>query len=255
MNALRAACRDILLAWTFFTRIPAPSFRAARPLPQALWALPLVALALAGLQMGVFWGLKALVGATPYGDFVLAWALVVTPLIATGALHWDGLADLADGLGVGPDRRLEVMRDPRMGAFGVLALVSLFIGQVLLFAALIALDDQWGLFLALLGVSLLSRQTMALLWATSRSADPQHSATAQGQPALGPTWGLWGAGLALLVLCGLVPLSLIGFYVAFWALWTLGLRRWLPGVSGDSLGATQVVAETLLLLLIVAAHG
>ncbi len=253
MNALRAATRDILLVWTFFTRVPTPPFEAARPLAQALWALPLVALALAGVQMGVFLGLKTLVGGASYADFVLAWGLAVTPLIATGALHWDGLADLADGLGVGPDRRLEVMRDPRMGAFGVLALVSLFIGHVLLLAALIARDDQLRLFLTLAGVSLVSRQTMALLWATSRPADP-HSKTAQGTPALGPTAGLWGASLAVLIVSGLVSFYLVGLYFALVALWHLGLQRWLPGASGDSLGATQVMAETLLLLLIVAAH-
>ena len=51
MNALRPILSDILLVWSFFTRIPAPPFRTGRKIGQALWALPLVGIVIAGAQI------------------------------------------------------------------------------------------------------------------------------------------------------------------------------------------------------------
>jgi adenosylcobinamide-GDP ribazoletransferase len=79
---------------------------------------PVVGALVGALAGGVRYGLDPLLGPVPAS--VLAAATLV---VCTGALHQDGLADLADGLGARGDRarRLAVMRDPRAGTFGVLA--------------------------------------------------------------------------------------------------------------------------------------
>lgn len=88
--------------------------------PAAAW-FPAVGAAVGLAAGGVRAGLDPIVGAVP----ATVLALVVSVVLA-GGLHQDGLADCADGLGVRGDlaRRLEVMRDPTVGAFGVLALLA-----------------------------------------------------------------------------------------------------------------------------------
>ena len=132
MIALKTVWHDILLVWTFFTRIPAPPFMTERKLSQALWALPLVGLIIAfaqvmGATLALYW-----LGFSP---FLFGVVMVLAPMLLTGGLHWDGLADVFDGLGVSKSRRLEVMRDPHVGAFGVMGLVGLSLLYVATYAS------------------------------------------------------------------------------------------------------------------------
>ncbi|MBF0335337.1 MAG: adenosylcobinamide-GDP ribazoletransferase, partial [Alphaproteobacteria bacterium] len=110
---------DFHHAAVFLTRLPLPHLRdPARPLAACMWAFPLVG-AVLGLTAGAcFAGLASLLPPLPAA--LVALALLV---LATGGLHEDGLADLADGFGGGRDRdhRLEIMRDSRTGSYGALA--------------------------------------------------------------------------------------------------------------------------------------
>ena len=113
---------DLLHALMFLTRLPVPAAaRGDRPLMHTGWAFPLV-----GLLVGAFGGSALWLGAHS-GIPLLASALIALALTAfvTGALHEDGLADLADGFGGGgtKERKIEIMRDSRVGSYGVLALV------------------------------------------------------------------------------------------------------------------------------------
>ena len=84
--------------------------------------------ALLGLAAGaVFWSLERVLGAP-----VAAVGAVAALAVLTGGLHLDGLADAADGLlgGSSPERRLEIMRDSRVGVFGAVALVLLLLAEV-----------------------------------------------------------------------------------------------------------------------------
>jgi adenosylcobinamide-GDP ribazoletransferase len=119
------------------------------------------------LRLGRAWfpAVGALVGAVS-GAFYLGAAQVLPPLAAaaaalaagaiiTGGLHLDGVADAADGLlgGRTPERRLEIMRDPRVGAFGMVALVLVLVGEVGLLASMAPLSGM----VALLTAGALSR--------------------------------------------------------------------------------------------------
>ncbi|MBO0684645.1 MAG: adenosylcobinamide-GDP ribazoletransferase [Candidatus Dormibacteraeota bacterium] len=120
-------------ALSFLTILPAGG-RDAGPVSSLgqVW-FPLVGLLLGAIAAGAFWGVTA-VTTRALG----AAAALAALALLTGALHLDGLADSADGLlgGADRERRLEIMRDPRVGSFGVVALVLVLIGD---WAALSAL--------------------------------------------------------------------------------------------------------------------
>ena len=249
MNALKTIYHDILLVWTFFTRIPAPHFMTQRKLSQALWALWLPAFALAVCQLVMVWIFGWFLSLGSLANF-FGFSLLILSLVFTGALHWDGLADLFDGLGVEKDRRQSVMRDSSVGAFGVLGLISAFMLIGILLSLFILLSATWlRLFLGLFIIALFSRHFMALAWACLPPADSQSQTQRYGTPRL------W-VHVILLVLCFLLGFG-FGLF-AWWTLYVFGVLGglWLfflngtqGGVSGDSLGATQVLGEALVLLM------
>ena len=266
MNALRPALsavwHDILLVWSFFTRIPAPHFATERKLSQALWALPLVglviwlvlliALTLVG-QLGVVaLGMDRNSGSVLESFHVQAsgsisgYALVniLVPILLTGALHWDGLADLFDGLGVARMHRAEVMRDSAIGTFGVLALISVFALQWHFYDV-----GDWKA-MDLLLILIASRSIMALNWALVPAKDPESQTNRHGRPSWFPQALFFAFCCAGFLLTG--SLSGVGTVLLVAALlgWCLLVRRWIGGTSGDGLGAIQVLSETSLIVCV-----
>ena len=113
---------DILLALTFFTRIPIHFIaKYDRTLMQACWCFPLIGAGI-GLAGGTFFYILLVVQIPVAISAVMAICFIV---ILTGALHEDGLADTADGLGGGNDKKskIEKMRDSKIGSYGVLAIL------------------------------------------------------------------------------------------------------------------------------------
>jgi adenosylcobinamide-GDP ribazoletransferase len=124
----RSPVTGLRIAVAFLTRLPVgelPPATSGDLAAAAPW-FPVIGLAVGGLAALVRLGAGALLPAAPSTILALAAAMLVT-----GGLHEDGLADMADALGAHVDRtrRLEILRDPRVGAFGALAL-----GVALLFA-------------------------------------------------------------------------------------------------------------------------
>ena len=119
---------ELRLGLMFLTRLPAGRLDSETTLSQAAWTFPLV-----GLVPGALgWAMFALAGGGALGA-----ALAISAMaLVTGALHWDGLADFADGMGGGQDRAhvLEIMRDSRIGSYGVLAMILCALLQVLALA-------------------------------------------------------------------------------------------------------------------------
>jgi len=130
------AARDVRDALRFFTRAPLgdPSRDAPLDINRGAWAAP-VAGAAVGLAGALVLALTAKLGLPAFMRAGLATATLV---VATGGLHEDGIADVADGFGGGATRadKLEIMRDSRIGAFGATAL---FLSLGLRAAALAAL--------------------------------------------------------------------------------------------------------------------
>ena len=120
-DILRQFSGDLRLALGLLTRLPLPSTPDMARGAQAAWAWPLAGLAPAALA-ALAMALGSALGVLP--GVAAALGLAVSVMV-TGAMHEDGLADTADGLWGGwtPERRLEIMKDSRIGAYGVIALI------------------------------------------------------------------------------------------------------------------------------------
>ena len=250
--------RHFLLALQFFTRIPVTG-RLAR------WVG--FSPALQRASMGHFPGVGLLVGAIAAAVFALvAWLLggnasgmLVAAILGTGAtvwltgaLHEDGLADVADGLvgGHSPEQALVIMKDSRIGAAGAVALLLALQAKAALLS-LLGTQSLAAALVALVGAHGLSRVGPVLLThmlpyvSASDTAKSQGIAGARSRHTLWVALA-WGAVSALGVAWygGLVFLALacLAAALAWLALWRLFARR-LQGYTGDCLGATQQVCE------------
>ena len=229
------ALDDLRLAFQFLTVLPMGR-PEPRPLGEAAWCFPLVGLTVGACVAGVF-----LAGQAVGLPTVLAGFLAVGASVAiTGGLHEDGLADTADGLG-GRDaaKARDIMRDPRTGAFGVLALsVTVPMRGLAIAAAGPA---------AVLAAGALSRAAMAgaMAWTPGARTDglAAGAGVARAVPAL-----LLAAGIGFVFGWQGIPAAVLAAGAATW----FAARRF-GGHTGDTLGAVQQVTETSVLIALAAA--
>jgi adenosylcobinamide-GDP ribazoletransferase len=182
---------------------------------------------------------------------VRAALLLVALITLTRGLHLDGLMDCCDGLfgGFTPERRLEIMRDSRVGAFGVLGAVAFLL---LRYSGIAALDGGWRL-VGLALPPLLGRWTLAM----AIVAYPYGRAEGMGADFKRAA-GWWQVGLATLVAAALgaalwwpwgaaalIPAAAVLALVARFMLGRLG------GMTGDCYGAINELVEVVLLLIVV----
>lgn len=234
----------------FLTRLPAPAWpeAAKASLAQSMWAFP-VAGTLVATIAGVAYAACAELGCDP---LVSALVAIGALIVATGGLHEDGLADLADGVwgGSSPAARLAIMSDSRIGAFGGLALVfSVGIRA----AAIAAIGQPLFVLGALVAACAVSRAAMPAAMAFLDPAKTSGLGASAGRPA----FRIWAGGLALAALIALLaaPRGWLACLVAAAAAALLVgwfARRNLGGYTGDVLGAVQQVAEAAALALIAA---
>jgi adenosylcobinamide-GDP ribazoletransferase len=235
-----------VLAVSFLTILPAKPRAATDGLHAAAPWFPVVGALVGGLAGAMRYGAEPLFGAT------IASLLGLAVLVAvTGALHQDGLADCADGLGIrgDRDRRLAVMRDPATGVFGTLALI---VWALLLTSALAQLDDEDAL--RALVVAAIAGRTAALLHAATAAParrDGLGAAFAPSAPALAFASAVAVAAAILLTgvaagLASVAAATAVALGVSAWARASLG------GRTGDTLGATVAVCETTIVLTLLA---
>jgi len=207
--------------------------------PQATWAYPLVGAALgaiAALGAEVLLALGASTGIAAAGALALFAGL-------TGAMHEDGLADCADGLGGGHDvaHRLAIMKDSRIGAFGAVALGIALIAR---WSALQGLSDGAHLFWPLVAVGAASRVPMVFAMFFVEPARKDGLSAGVGLP---PAQSLVAALLIALVL-SVFTFGWGGFVFLFWGLVApiplfYLAQRLIGGQTGDILGGSQQLAE------------
>ncbi|MFK7874721.1 MAG: adenosylcobinamide-GDP ribazoletransferase [Paracoccaceae bacterium] len=237
---------DVHLAVILLTRLPVPhlSTAAFHRSAVAVWAYPIVGLVLA-LAACAAWTLAEM-GGLP--ETVQAGLVLGLMILFTGALHEDGLADSADGLwgGNDPERRLEIMKDSRIGSYGVIALIF---GIGLRWSTLIA-AGPWGFVAA----ATLSRAVLPWMMAKGPYARPNGLAKSVGVPSSAMAWlafGL-GAGTAILCLGPLIGFAATGAAALCCVCLRKLARRKLDGVTGDILGATQNLSEIAVLIVVAA---
>ncbi len=236
---------DLHLAASFLTRLPLPDPGAveAGRLATAMRCFPLV-----GLGLGLGAGVVGTVGMWLLPPVPAALVAVLALVLATGALHEDGLADLADGLGArgGRARRLEVMRDSRSGAFGVLALIF---SVGLRASALATLPGGWRMIGALAAAAALSRAMIPAAMQGLAPARADGLGAGAGTPDAS-TAAAAGIGLLIAVVGLGLGGALAAATAAVAASWAVAAvaRRALGGYTGDVLGAIQQAAEIAILL-------
>lgn len=234
---------------SFFTGLKFGAGLPRWPLSEVLPVLPFIG-ALVGLIAGLVFAIVRGIS----GPGWLAAALAVgAAVLATRALHEDGLADTADGLGphaLEPARRLEIMRDSRNGTFGVLALAL----SVLIKVACLAQFHAGTGFLVLIGAHAISRATIAYPLLAFGPVRADGLGSMAGKPTDNDVWLTIGLGAAipfvLLLGKGFVA-SLLAPLLAAVAAWFAA--RWIAarigGYTGDTLGAVQQTAEIAFLVV------
>lgn len=215
------------------TRLPAGHIEGrAPPLAQAVWAFPLVG-ALVGLIAGLVFLLAGWLGVPALAAALLALA---SGALVTGGLHEDGLADTADGFGGGQTvtAKLEIMRDSRIGSYGVLALIFVL--------ALTATGIATGATLvAFVSIGAASRCAMLLPMALLKPARNDGLGRSASVTTGPPVWSALAITLALCLLGGtLIPTAIM---LATALCITHLAHRQIGGQTGDVLGATQKLTE------------
>ena len=253
--------RLFLTAIQFFTRIPVPAWvgHSAQQLEQAARYFPLVGICVGALSAVMLW----------LGAQVLPLSLAVglsmaASILITGAFHEDGLSDFADGMGGGHtlEKTLAIMKDSRVGAYGVIALVLVLL---LKYLALLALGDKHALPLlaaALIAAHSVSRLMAASIMLTQRYIREDDSARAKpaaqqisatsfaialltGIAAVGI---LFAAGVHVVAIFAAVAAALLMRSYLAWR-----LKKRLGGYTGDCLGAVQQLSELAFYLGLLAA--
>lgn len=238
---------DLLTALALLTRLPLPEVAHTRG-AEAAWAYPLVGFIVGGLAAITGGAAMAMGLPAPLAALLSLAALTMT----TGALHEDGLADTADGLWGGwtRERRLEIMKDSRIGAYGVIALFFSFSAR---WAAI------WMCFEAGFGtIALILSATLSRAAMSAVMAGLPHARDA----GLSRSVGTVAARTALMAcaIAGLVALALTGMAGILLVIWAgIGAgavafvaKRKIGGQTGDILGATQQIVEIAVLFSLLA---
>lgn len=237
---------ELRLAFMLLSRIPMGHIPEAMPLASGIWAYPL-----AGAVIGALSGLGfavAVQAGLPAGAAALVSIFIA--VLLTGGMHEDGLADVADGFGggIGKERKLEIMKDSRIGSYGVIALVLALGLRAELLAALPVTGMVWRL--AALGAFSRALLPVLMLVLPPARAQGLGASAGSGVQTRMVMFGLvLGFGLALL-LCPR-PSVLVAMVIAA-ALMGWIAKRQIGGYTGDVLGAALLLAELAGLAVLIA---
>lgn len=233
---------------TFLTIFPVSCNleRGPKDLSNSRAFYPAVGLCIGLLLVGVEEGASRL-----FSEPLTAAFLVATMVIVTRALHLDGLMDVCDGVfgGFTQERRLEIMRDSRVGAFGVVGGVAILLLKYASLVALLTLLEpgkEWALLL----FPALSRWAMVVLLGafpyvrTQGLGSPFHG----GGIKIATSVAALSALAASFLLGGFAGLGL--FFGVVTLAWSMGwaMAKQLGGLTGDTYGAANEVIETTIII-------
>ena len=242
--------RVFFTALMFYTRIPCPSWidHSDDYINRATRYFPLIGWIVGGVSASMIYILHFVFPVSISIIFSL-----VTSILITGAFHEDGFADVCDGFGGGWTREkiLDIMKDSRVGAYGVVGLIVLFALKIFTLIELMNFD-VWFCLKASILAHVISRFSAVTMIFTQEYA--REDATSKIKPIakklsmtnltisavwLIPAFLLFQNYLLLLVI---IPVYLMKIYLARY------FTKWIGGYTGDCLGATQQVTEVITLL-------
>lgn len=251
---MREQIKIFWVALMFYTRIPCPKNtpHASTYLNKATRFFPLVGWIVGGISFLAFWASNWL-----WGTSVAVLIALAVGVWITGAFHEDGLADTFDGFGGGwsKEKILEIMKDSRIGTFGVLALIFLMLFKwIALQNILTHTDNVTQILLIFLTYHSLARLNAANIIFSSLYAREDEQSKAK---PIAQSFGK--AEVIGVYIFGLIPLS----FLSYWDITTLGaivplailfffakryFEKCIGGYTGDCLGAVEQLSETCILL-------
>ena len=241
---------DISVAIGLLTRVPMPHSVSTTSggLARAQRAFPLVG-AMIGLMVGLAdRGLLA-VGVPSLAAAALA---LGASAALTGALHEDGLADVGDGFGGGRDRaaKLAIMRDSRLGTYGMMVLLVGFVAR----AAALASLPLAAVIPALVVAHALGRAVIPMLAANMPFARDDGLGKSVGRPDMASAAAAVIIGIVIALLCLTMTQALLAIVVAIAGAAAMAVLAWrqIGGVTGDVFGAVEQVVEAAVLVMLAA---
>jgi len=236
----RDEARLLQTATQYFSRIPLPqpADYSQERLDRSIRYFPLI-----GILVGGAMGLAFYLSAGLWPPSLSVALAICLGVVLTGGMHEDGLADFCDGFFASRDRDrvLAIMKDPRLGSYGVLSLV---LTMLVRFSALVALAPAM-IVAGLVAAHAFSRLIALLMM---QSLDYVRNDAAVTKPA---ATSVGRFGMLIAAACGLLPLVLLGWPAARAVVAAAGVgvaMRWwclrrIAGYTGDCLGATQQLTE------------
>jgi adenosylcobinamide-GDP ribazoletransferase len=237
---------DLRVALAFYTRLPMPQSTPidGAAVARASWCSPIAGAVIGVVAAFVYWASVRL----NLPQFVAATLAVAASMLFTGCLHEDGLADTADGFGGATRARaLDIMRDARIGTFGVCALIISFALRV---GAITDLPKTSLVAWALIGAHTAARASLPLFMRALPPARPDGLAAQAGAPTPRRAFAavLIGAVILWIALGTAAALIAIVYMLIGNGVLALVAYRKLGGQTGDVLGTAEQVGECIVLM-------
>jgi adenosylcobinamide-GDP ribazoletransferase len=240
---MKEEIKIFLTAVMYFTRIPCPQWvgHSDERLTKCVRYFPFIGILVGVVGATVYYG-----GALLFPHPLAVLLSMVSTILLTGAFHEDGLADMCDGFGGGWTKQsiMEIMKDSRIGTFGVIALVSVF---ALKFASLCYTNPARIPLVLIAGHALSRLSTTAMMFTLVYVQDEDRS---RAKPAAKRTSAV---SLVVAAVFGIAPLCFFSGWTIFLTLipvfaaqvWLSRFYfKWIGGQTGDCCGATQQICET-----------
>ncbi|WP_226087674.1 adenosylcobinamide-GDP ribazoletransferase [Mesobacillus sp. S13] len=244
--------KGLLINLQFFSTIPIPLELPMdrKHLQSAIQTFPLLGL----LQGGIYASILYAIGEwTPFSALTAAFALWLVSILFTGGIHLDGWMDSSDAYFSyrDQDKRLEIMKDPRTGAFGVLSVIVLLSARFFLLYEIVGMLHS-ATYLLASAIPFLSRIVMGILLVMVKPAKSEglgamfHHASTKKTLWVYPVY-LFGLGLVLLFTGLYIGMASYLLAVLFIVLFLKKkIIEWFGGMTGDTLGASVELTEVLL---------
>ena len=247
MNWVRHRLQEGQLAFMLLTRLPAGNLGLNVPkLASAVWCFPIV-----GIPIGLLVGLAYIgtynLGVLPILASILAFSIGT---LVTGAMHEDGLADCADGFGGGQNKqtKLKIMKDSRIGSFGVLALFFVIFTRIV---SLSNLPPNQEVLLAVIALAMISRLVMVCHLSFLTPARDEGLGKDAGEPSITSLVAAAFICIPIVFLCGLYMVTCLAIMILIAGLFGWLVKSQIEGQTGDTCGAAQLITETAGYILLV----
>ena len=256
-NIIKQEIQSFFTALMFYTRIPCPKWvdHSQEYLQLSRKYFPFIGWIVGGISGMVLWGATYL-----FSIEISVLISMIVGVLLTGAFHEDGFADTLDGFGGGwtKEKILLIMKDSRIGTFGVVGLVLI---MLLKFVLIIEITGQytsktnWYIIILLISAHSLSRWSALTFFMTHKYSKENDKIGSKSKPLAVGKFPI--SNFVITSIFGIIPILFLRNYYFFLliipvyiAKWLLGrwFNKWIDGYTGDCLGATQQICEVVFYL-------